>query len=64
MILVDSGHWRPMLEWIHRSLSDNGLISPADEDLLLLADHPEQVCEHVRRASAAQKEMGGAGDGP
>ena len=56
-ILVDSGHWRPLLEWIDRGLEDNGMITAADKDLLLLADTPDEVCEHVRRASEAQKEL-------
>jgi predicted Rossmann-fold nucleotide-binding protein len=33
------------------------MISPEDKDLLMLADTPEEVCDHVRRASAAQKEL-------
>jgi uncharacterized protein (TIGR00730 family) len=56
-ILVDSNHWQPLLEWIDRGLEDNGMIAPEDKDLLMLADTPDEVCDHVRRASAAQKEM-------
>lgn len=56
-ILVDSEYWRPLLDWIDHSLEDNGMISPADKELLILADAPEEVCDHVRRASAAQKEL-------
>jgi uncharacterized protein (TIGR00730 family) len=56
-ILVDSEHWQPLLAWIDRGLEDNGMISPADKDLLMLADTPDEVCEHVQRAGAAQKEL-------
>jgi uncharacterized protein (TIGR00730 family) len=56
-ILVESGYWQPLLEWIDRSLEDNGMISAADKDLLMVADTPEEVCAHVRHASAAQKEL-------
>jgi uncharacterized protein (TIGR00730 family) len=56
-ILVDSEFWRPMLSWIDDSLEDEGLISPGDKELLLVADTPDEVCEHVRRASDIQKEM-------
>jgi uncharacterized protein (TIGR00730 family) len=56
-ILVDSAHWRPLLDWIDDSLEDDGMISPGDKELLLTADDPEEICDHVRRASAAQKEM-------
>jgi uncharacterized protein (TIGR00730 family) len=60
VILVDSGFWRPMLSWIDRSLEDEGLISPEDKDLLVVADEPEDVCEHVIRASERQREMAGS----
>jgi uncharacterized protein (TIGR00730 family) len=56
-ILVDSAHWRPLLEWIDDTLEDEGMISPGDKELLLLADTPEEVCAHVRRASEAQKQL-------
>jgi uncharacterized protein (TIGR00730 family) len=56
-ILVGSEFWGPMLSWIDDSLEDHGLISPGDKELLLVADSPEEVCDHVRRASERQKEM-------
>jgi uncharacterized protein (TIGR00730 family) len=57
VILVGSEFWKPMLSWIDESLEDEGLISTEDKDLLLVADSPDEVCDHVRRASARQKEM-------
>jgi uncharacterized protein (TIGR00730 family) len=56
-ILVDSAHWRPLLEWIDAGLEENGLIGPEDKDLLVTADTPDEVCEHVRRASSMQRQM-------
>lgn len=56
-ILVDSDHWRPVLEWIDRGLEDHGMISAADKDLLLVADTPQEVCDHVRRASEKQRKL-------
>jgi uncharacterized protein (TIGR00730 family) len=56
-ILVDSGHWAPMLSWFDDVLEDNGLISLADRELLLTADTPEEVCAHVTAASSKQKEL-------
>jgi uncharacterized protein (TIGR00730 family) len=55
-ILVDSRHWQPLLDWIDDTLEDGGMIGPVDKELLVVADTPEEVCDHVRRASAAQKE--------
>jgi uncharacterized protein (TIGR00730 family) len=56
-ILVDSKFWDPLLKWIDIGLEDNGLISPGDKELLVVADEPEQVCKHVIRASEVQREM-------
>ena len=57
VILFDSEFWKPMLSWIDDSLEDHGLISPGDKELLLVADRPEEVCDHVLRASERQKDM-------
>jgi uncharacterized protein (TIGR00730 family) len=56
-ILVDREHWAPLLDWIDDSLCDQGLIAPADMKLLVTADTPDEVCNHVRQASAAQKQL-------
>ncbi|HEU5061883.1 MAG TPA: TIGR00730 family Rossman fold protein [Solirubrobacterales bacterium] len=56
VILVGSAFWDPLLEWIDRGLEDQGLISPGDKELLVVADEPMQVCKHVMRASEKQKE--------
>jgi uncharacterized protein (TIGR00730 family) len=55
-ILVGREFWAPLLDWIDDSLDDNGLIAPADLDLLITAETPEEVCDHVRHASAAQRQ--------
>jgi len=59
-ILVDSQHWQPLLDWVDDTLEDDGMIGPADKELLVTADTPDEVCDHVLRASAAQKGMAGA----
>jgi uncharacterized protein (TIGR00730 family) len=56
-ILVDRKFWAPLLEWFDDQLEDDGLISPGDKELLLTAETPEEVCDHVRRASSAQKQL-------
>jgi uncharacterized protein (TIGR00730 family) len=57
VILVGSAFWDPLLEWIDQGLEDNGLISPGDKELLVVADEPHQVCKHVIRASEAQRAL-------
>jgi hypothetical protein len=56
-ILVGTEHWAPLLDWIDRGLEDNGMIGPEDKELLIVADTPDEVCRHVQRASAKQKEL-------
>ena len=56
-ILVDSSHWAPLLDWIDHALEDDGMITPADKELLIVADTPDEVCDHVQRASSMQKEL-------
>lgn len=59
-ILVGSAHWRPLLDWIDEALEDAGMIAPEDKRLLVTADTPHEVCEHVIRASRRQKELASA----
>ncbi|HEV7398713.1 MAG TPA: TIGR00730 family Rossman fold protein [Solirubrobacterales bacterium] len=59
-ILVDSEYWAPLLDWIDNGLEDDGMIAPADKELLVTADSPEEICDHVRRASSKQKELAAA----
>jgi uncharacterized protein (TIGR00730 family) len=56
-ILVDSQHWKPLLDWIDDTLEDDGMIGPADKELLLTADTAEEICDHVRRASERQRQL-------
>ncbi|HEX6666248.1 MAG TPA: LOG family protein [Solirubrobacterales bacterium] len=55
-ILVGSTFWRPLLGWIDDTLEDDGLIDSADKELLLVADTPQEVCDHVHRAREAQRQ--------
>jgi uncharacterized protein (TIGR00730 family) len=56
-ILVDRAHWQPLLTWIDDTLEDDGLIGPEDKELLVTVDTPSEVCDHVLRAKARQREM-------
>jgi uncharacterized protein (TIGR00730 family) len=56
-ILVDTDHWRPLLDWIDRALERNGLIAPEDKRLLVTADTPGEVCDHVIRAKERQRAL-------
>jgi uncharacterized protein (TIGR00730 family) len=56
-ILVDSAHWAPLLDWIDHGLENEDMITAADKELLVVVDTPDEVCDHVQRASAKQKEL-------
>ena len=56
-ILVDSEHWRPLIEWIDDDVAADGLIAPEDKRLLVTADTPSEVCDHVLRAKRRQREV-------
>jgi uncharacterized protein (TIGR00730 family) len=58
-ILVDSAFWAPLLAWVDDTLEDEGLISTADKESLIVVDTPEDVCRHVLRACSAQREAVG-----
>jgi hypothetical protein len=43
LILFGSEHWKGLLAWIKSRLEKDGLISPADLDLIALTDDPQEV---------------------
>jgi uncharacterized protein (TIGR00730 family) len=55
-ILVETDYWRPLLDWVDDTLEDDGLISTADKEMLVPVDTPQEVCDQVLRARAAQRE--------
>jgi len=49
VVLYDRRYWQGLLDWLHDTMLANGRIAAADLDLLLLADTPEEVCDHIQR---------------
>ncbi len=47
VILVDSGFWKGLLDWIREQLLGNGLISPEDLELIQVIDDPTQAVEAI-----------------
>ena len=50
VILMDSGYWGPLVDWIRNTLVSNGRISPDDLDIIQVLDDPDEV---VRTISGA-----------
>jgi uncharacterized protein (TIGR00730 family) len=47
VVLVDSGYWRPLVDWIEGRLLRDAMISPEDLDLLCLTDDPDEAVQIV-----------------
>ena len=47
VVLVDSGYWAEMLDWIRSELLADGMISPDDVELLHVTDDPDEAVRLV-----------------
>jgi hypothetical protein len=47
VVLVGTGYFRGLLDWIRGTLVEEGKISPDDMDLLLVTDDPVEVRNHI-----------------
>jgi uncharacterized protein (TIGR00730 family) len=47
VVLVDSGYWEELLDWIREEMLVDGLVSPGDLDLLYLTNDPAEAVERV-----------------
>ena len=45
VMLYGSEFWSGLLEWAERTLAPQGMISPADLDLVTVTDSPQEICE-------------------
>ena len=50
IVLVDSGYWSGLLSWLRDAVAGQGKISPADLELLCIADDPDEVVRIIRAA--------------
>jgi uncharacterized protein (TIGR00730 family) len=54
VVLVDSGYWQGLLEWMRERLAAEGKITPADLELVRVSDEPAEVVEIVRAGASWQ----------
>src|SRR5688572_16621926 len=47
IILVHEPYWRGLMQWMRERLAAEGMIDPADLDLIQLCDEPEQVVDAI-----------------
>jgi len=68
VVLVGSGYWAGLLEWVRERLTGEGKIGPRDAELLRVSDDPEEiaatVCAGARDQGLAPVGPAGTGSGP
>ena len=47
VVLCDTAYWSPMLDWIRMRMLEDGLVSPADLDLVHVTDLAAEAVECV-----------------
>jgi uncharacterized protein (TIGR00730 family) len=47
VVLFDSAYWTGMLDWIRREMLTDGMISPADLELLHVTDDPNDAVQRI-----------------
>jgi len=61
VVLVGSGFWGPMADWIRDRLVGEGMIAAEDVDLFRVTDDPGEVCDVVCAAADDQGRVSSAG---
>jgi len=49
LILMGSEYWRGLLEWLKKTMLQEGKISPVDLDLIQVVDEPEEVVKLIKK---------------
>ncbi len=47
IVLVDSGYWSGLLEWMRSTVVERGMISPEDPDLIQVVDTAQEAVDFV-----------------
>ncbi|MEE6257062.1 LOG family protein [Plantactinospora sonchi] len=53
VVLMGEAYWRPLLNWLRDTLAEDGKISPADLELIIVTDDVEAAVRHIIDADAA-----------
>jgi uncharacterized protein (TIGR00730 family) len=49
VVLVDSGYWGGLVDWIKKTLLKRKLISPEDMEIFSIVDTPEEAVNIIRK---------------
>lgn len=59
IVLLGSGFWNPLIDWIKATLVGEGMISASDLELISVVDSPEDAVERVLAGLGATERRGG-----
>src|SRR5688500_18526635 len=48
VVLLGVDYWQGLIDWLRHTVLENGMISPADIDRLILTDDPEEAVKAIR----------------
>jgi uncharacterized protein (TIGR00730 family) len=54
VVLIDSGYWAGLLDWVRERMLGEGMLAPEDLDLLTVCDDPAAAVRALRAVAAAQ----------
>jgi uncharacterized protein (TIGR00730 family) len=54
VVLVRTSYWHGLVDWLRERVATDGMIAPADLDLLKATDDPDEVVALVRRGAERQ----------
>lgn len=55
IVLLGSDYWGGLVDWIRGTLTEQGMVSAGDADLLTVTDSVDEAIEIIRRADAARE---------
>ena len=54
LVIMGMDYWEPVVDFVRERMVATGTISPADLDLFLVTDSPEEAAEHIQRVALDQ----------
>ena len=62
--LVGKDYWGPLVDWLRTAVTDRGMISPQDPDLMYVTDDPAQAVAYIKERGAQLAEEERTGNKP
>ncbi|CAM3316186.1 TIGR00730 family Rossman fold protein [Tsukamurella hominis] len=62
IVLLGSAYWGGLVDWIRGTLTEQGMVSPGDADLITVTDSVAEAIDIIVRADAAREREAGASE--